>query len=260
VTQFDPKQLERGLICTPGSLPTVTAAIIRVSKISYFKGTIASRAKFHITIGHDTVMGRGTFFGRTNPTQQAPAATDDFDFGVEYMYQDELYSTATRSPSEGGAGEAMKLDASWKAEEISKRPIPTEQFVLLEFESPITCAQNFLVIGSKLDTDVHSNTCRLAFHGRLVRPITEVNYAESVLPQLKVFKDKRREGVVERRADEYTLVCGGLFKKETNMKVFAGLKVYLSTGDQGIIEGGFGQSGKFKVRIPSMRICYFRVC
>lgn len=78
--------------------------------------------------------------------------------------------------------------------------------------------------------------------------------AESVadtyqLSQLKVYKQKAKEGVVERKQDEQTIIGKALFKKETNMELFNGLKVTLSTGETGVIEGSFGQSGKFKVRI-----------
>ena len=80
------------------------------------------------------------------------------------------------------------------------------------------------------------------------------NYVETSLPKLKVYKTKSREGVVERKVDDYSIVCRGLFKKETNMEAFVGLKVNLSSGELGTIEGSFGQSGKFKVRIPSKLI------
>lgn len=49
--------------------------------------------------------------------------------------------------------------------------------------------------------------------------------------------------------DDYTVIGRSLFKKETNLQLFVGLKVTLSTGETGVIEGGFGQSGKFKIRI-----------
>uniref|UniRef100_A0A6I8NZA8 Eukaryotic elongation factor, selenocysteine-tRNA specific n=1 Tax=Ornithorhynchus anatinus TaxID=9258 RepID=A0A6I8NZA8_ORNAN len=51
--------------------------------------------------------------------------------------------------------------------------------------------------------------------------------------------------------DDYSVIGRSLFKKETNIQLFVGLKVKLSTGEDGVIEGGFGQSGKFKIRIPS---------
>lgn len=50
--------------------------------------------------------------------------------------------------------------------------------------------------------------------------------------------------------DDYSVIGRSLFKKETNIQIFVGLKVKLSTGEDGIIDGGFGQSGKFKIRIP----------
>jgi hypothetical protein len=91
VTQLDSSTLERGIVCTPGTgacisvtLPsslsphaaacrrrcvvlraacTVEAAVALVRKIKYFKGPCASRAKFHVSIGHATVMATATFFG-----------------------------------------------------------------------------------------------------------------------------------------------------------------------------------------------------
>lgn len=51
-------------------------------------------------------------------------------------------------------------------------------------------------------------------------------------------------------ADDYSVIGRNLFKKETNLQLFVGLKVTLSTGESGVIEGGFGQSGKFKIRVP----------
>ncbi|KAF6302840.1 eukaryotic elongation factor, selenocysteine-tRNA specific [Rhinolophus ferrumequinum] len=50
--------------------------------------------------------------------------------------------------------------------------------------------------------------------------------------------------------DDYNVIGRSLFKKETNIQLFVGLKVYLSTGELGVIDSAFGQSGKFKVHIP----------
>lgn len=38
VSQLDPKTIERGLACTPGSVPTFSAAIAAVEKIRFFLG------------------------------------------------------------------------------------------------------------------------------------------------------------------------------------------------------------------------------
>ncbi|XP_077428975.1 selenocysteine-specific elongation factor isoform X2 [Vanacampus margaritifer] len=230
VTQFDPKLLERGLVCTPGSLRTVFAAVISARKIGYFKGSLSTRAKFHITVGHETVMAKVTFFGLPPNTPQQPqprSLETAFAFDREYLYQEDYVT---------GQGES------------SSGPDP-EQWALLEFERPVTCPLLCLVIGSKLDTDIHANACRLAFQGCLLHGFEDKGYAETGLPRLLIYKTKHKEGQVERVTDDYTVIGRNLFKKETNLQIFVGLKVTLSSGETGVIEGGFGQSGKFKIRV-----------
>eukprot|EP01137_Pigoraptor_chileana_P028344 Opistho-2@12196 len=223
VTQFDPKLLERGFVCTPDTIPAIHAVVAAVSRIRYFKGKVLSKGKFHVSVGHETVMARTTFFGTTlSPDEKKTDEATALNLTREYEYFDELTGDSNRV-----------------------------EFVLLEFEHPILCPPKSLLIGSKLDTDIHSHTCRLAFYGRSVVDLPDKKYRETYLPSLKVFKTKAREGTVERIADDYTVIGKALFKKETNIETFAGMKVRLSTGDVGAIEGSFGQSGKYKVRIPS---------
>lgn len=229
VTQFDPKLLERGVVCTPGSLRTLYAGVISVRKIGYFKGSLSTRAKLHITVGHETVMAKVSFFGLPpgSANSEPSSLETPFDFDREYFYQHEYVS----GQGEGSTG------------------VDPEQWALLEFERPVTCPSLCLVIGSKLDTDIHANACRLAFQGRLLQGFEEKNYTETGLPRLRIYKTKQKEGQVERVTDDYTVIGRSLFKKETNLQLFVGLKVTLSTGESGVIEGGFGQSGKFKIRI-----------
>ncbi|CAL8335559.1 unnamed protein product [Lota lota] len=224
VTQFDPKLLERGVVCGPGSLRSLHAAVISARKIAYFRGSLSTGAKFHVTVGHDTVMAKVTFFGllAASPSSD-PAPLDTlFTYEREYLYQESYV---------GGQG------------------ADPEQWALLEFERPVTCPSLCLVIGSKLDTDIHANACRLAFQGRLLEGFQDKAYGETALPRLRICKMKHKEGQVERVTDDYTVIGRSLFKKETNLQLFVGLKVALSTGEAGVIEGGFGQSGKYKIRV-----------
>lgn len=242
VTQFDPKHLERGTVCTPGALPTIETAIVSVQKIPYFKSSVLSKAKFHITTGHETVMGRLTFFGFYDDSQITSlcdktgalsiVGCESFDTTKDYLYQDELM---IRKKTEGDSEQVH---------------FPVRQYAVIQFEKPVTCQNNSLVIGSKLDTDIHANMCRIAFHGKILIGMSDSKQADAILQPLKVYKTKVREGLVERVMDEYTVIGKNLFKKETNIAAFTGLKVTLSTGEPGVIEGGFGQSGKIKVRIP----------
>ena len=241
VTQFDPKLLERGLVCSPSTVPTVFAAVVSVKPISYYKGTITSKSKFHITIGHETVMGTLQVFGLPPGQSRDPKTQEAFDISREYIFQEEVIDQSKKSLSTGGCEDS----------DPQSKPVSSHQWLFIEFEKPVTCPEHSLVIGSRLDSDIHLNVCRIAFHGRLLLPVTEKNFKETLLPQLKIYKIKAKQGVVERMADEYSVIAHSLFKKETNIQNFVGMKVTLSTGEQGMIEGGFGQSGKVKIRIAT---------
>ncbi|XP_072179374.1 selenocysteine-specific elongation factor-like [Diadema setosum] len=253
VTQFDPKLLERGLVCTPGILPIIHAAIVSVQRIQYFKGTCLNKSKFHVTMGHETVMGKVSFFGPApGHKYKSHDEATGIDFDVEYTYQEELLAS---DPGERGSNKENVPGAACgsradEEEDGEERPeLPNQQWALLELEKPVACPRNCVIIGSKLDTDIHANTCRLAFHGKLLHAMTDKNYAETVLPKLKIYKLKSKGGVVDRMTDEHHIIGRSMFKKETNLERFCGLMVYLSTGELGFIERGFGQSGKFSVHI-----------
>ncbi|XP_004738691.2 selenocysteine-specific elongation factor isoform X1 [Mustela putorius furo] len=244
VTQFDPKLLERGLVCAPESLHTVHAAIISVEKIPYFRAPLQTKAKFHITVGHETVMGRLMFFSPAPDSFDHEPVLDSFDFSREYLFQ-EQYLEKDLAPAGTDSDEADKMTG-----QAAEGCCPRQQWALVEFEKPVTCPRLCLVIGSRLDADIHANMCRLAFHGVLLHGLEDKDYAESFLPRLKVYKLKHKHGFVERMMDDHSVIGRSLFKKETNIQLFVGLKVNLSTGELGVIDSAFGQSGKFKIHIP----------
>ncbi|GFQ81037.1 selenocysteine-specific elongation factor [Trichonephila clavata] len=220
VTQFDPKILERGTVCTPGYMETAETVIVSVHKIPYFKSKCLSNSKFHITIMHDTIMAKCTFFSSVKLSQNKPESMNEFNFGDDYMYTDEI--PGCESPENEELGDI---------------------FALLQFDKPVIISQNSIYIASKLETDIHANVCRLAFHGKILSVILNKNDNEC-LSKLRVFKEKSREGFVDRMVNDYQVIVRDLFKKETNIQIFTNLKVVLSTGELGVIEGSFGQSGK----------------
>lgn len=67
---------------------TAYAAIISLQKIRHFKGTIQSGSKFHITIGHETILAKIDLFTSKDETD----ASETFDFKKEYLYLDEYQS------------------------------------------------------------------------------------------------------------------------------------------------------------------------
>ena len=120
-------------------------------------------------------------------------------------------------------------------------------------ESTIACQLQSILIGSRLDTDIHANTCRLAFYGHVLDGFTDPDYATKELPtKLRIYKRKEKIGSIDRIVDGQTLIGKDLFQKETNINAFVNFKVELDpTGERGFIESPFGQSGKFKVRFMS---------
>lgn len=117
----------------------------------------------------------------------------------------------------------------------------------------MACQLQTILIGSRLDTDIHANTCRLAFYGDVVDGFTDSDYMnKEIANKLRIYKRKEKVGFIDRLADGQTIIGKDLFQKETNINAFVNFKVELSpTGEQGFIESSFGQSGKFKVRFMS---------
>jgi selenocysteine-specific elongation factor len=264
LTNFDSKQFERGIVCAPNYVKHSFAIITRLHRIKHFKSAIESGSKFHITIGHETLLGKIDIFGECEnktTTHSNPQDEANFNFNNEYLHLNEYNASEEESSS------------SSQNDKIILKPKILNYYALIDFTfdsndhaaastlGGVLCSPKSLLIGSKLDTDIHLNTCRIAFHGLVLHSFTNKDFKETTtsnvagdghrLSDLKIYKEKSKEGVVERKHDEYTLIGRALFKKETNIDLFVGLKVKLSTGETGKIESSFGQSGKFKIRLDN---------
>ena len=83
------------------------------------------------------------------------------------------------------------------------------------------------MIGSRFEMDASTAMCRLAFYGRLAALINQSDPVQ--MGTLRIFKVKRRTGSIDRvDKDGLGAVCKGMFKKETDISVFAGLQVSTS--------------------------------
>merc|ERR1712061_160645 len=73
------------------------------------------------------------------------------------------------------------------------------------------------------------------------------------LKLLRLVKMKSKVGLLERvdQNDSTSVICKDMFKADTDMSLFTGLKVvHEESGTEGIVEGTYGKDGKFKVRFP----------
>ena len=129
-----------------------------------------------MTTGHETVMAKATFFSSLDGSI---SSSSDMLLSQEFLYQECLVDT-------GSIASHLQANSDIK------------YFALLEFERPIVCPVQSTVIGSRLDNDAFSNKCRIAFHGTLIESFTKKDYEISILPQIRIFKPKKREGLVDR--------------------------------------------------------------
>ena len=67
----------KGIIASPGKVKLIRGAIAVVRKVRFFKGTLHSGAKFHISVGHTTVMASVTFWGAREIAEQAELVLDE---------------------------------------------------------------------------------------------------------------------------------------------------------------------------------------
>lgn len=222
VTNIDSTLLERGLITTANQkscLQHVSAVIIKFNKVKYFKRDIKSKSKFHCSVGHDTSLGTLTLFSSTEKGET-------FDWNSTYHYEDVFLSDGV--------------------EQQHSRNL----FCLIEFDKSVICYDNVLLIGSKLDDDQSNKSCRIAFHGNISTTnsaLDDKSSKENFLSNLKVYKRKIREGNVQRVVNDHELIVTNLFKKNTDISKFLGMRCQLGTGELGIIEDSFGKSGKVKI-------------
>lgn len=68
-----------GIIASPGTVKLIRGAIAVVRKVRFFKGTLHSGAKFHISVGHTTVMASVTFWGAREIAKQAELASEEVE-------------------------------------------------------------------------------------------------------------------------------------------------------------------------------------
>ena len=77
VTGLDPELIERGIVCSPGSVPSQRLVLAAVKRVKYFREPLPSGCKLHCSIGHSTVMAEATFFGAKALLQWCPPGEEE---------------------------------------------------------------------------------------------------------------------------------------------------------------------------------------
>ncbi|CAL8088227.1 unnamed protein product [Orchesella dallaii] len=220
---FDSSLMERGIISAPGHISVGTRYVLmKLHRIKYYKHSIASKSRFHISIGYETTTAVLTLF-------EHPKENFDFQSSIDYKYVEEL------SPEEKGVNKTY--------------------FAVLEFDHPVTTLQHVKIIGSNLQIPPNSNECRLAFYGEVANAC-QIKDKSSFLSQIKIYKIKKRQGILDRVTNSRTVIVRGLHQKTSNIDHLLGCTIDLTFGSenettvlQGTIESRFGQTDKLRVNL-----------
>ncbi|CDW76735.1 selenocysteine-specific elongation factor [Stylonychia lemnae] len=249
VAQLDSSLIERGIATTPKSLLSTDLIVALVKKIPYFTEEVKNKAKFHITIGHQTVIGQSIFF-----TAKDPSEMDNFeiqfskaalmnnksvvslDTSIEYQFVNDI--------------KAQKLQQQKKPQEEEKKGAQSSQsqvpiyYSVIKLEKEIFIQPQSLLIASKLDKDISAKQCRLAFYGQVI----SLGQNQEALYNIRIAKEKVKVGKIDRIMTPSQVLVKDIFKKETAPEVFMNKTVTLMALDiEGVITGTFGKSGKQKV-------------
>jgi selenocysteine-specific elongation factor len=283
VSSFDANLLERGVASAPGAVQLLKGAIALVRKIKYFPGPLPGGSKFHISVGHTTIMATVTFWGARELAEKQllgdpPESKAEEEFDKDKKKKERIIESSSLGGDADRAGlpylsfdfkqDFLHQDGLIESldENTTKQKKDSEDALLhwamLDFQTPVYCPLNSLVIGSRLDTvddrTGSSSSCRLAFCGRLIQKLDP----EKEASQIRLYTPKERRGVISRLGDahrrqdddtmvRYEVFGSDLFKKETIMKPFVGMKLVTEKGEIGEIKSSFGTTGKFRVFFPA---------
>ena len=186
--------------------------ISRFSKVRYWKHEIKSKAKYHITVGHLTVLGRLFLF---RGDEQAP------DPAKKYPFIEEVPE--------------------------SEKEIPSDVYGILLLDKPCFLREQSFFIGSRLDLSVDSKECRMAFCGTALQ--LRNHDPQQVYEEFTLTKNKRKEGEVERIANDGSIIVKDMFNKSSNIQMFFNYPVSFPDAPEvkAKIQTTFGNIGKIKV-------------
>ncbi len=242
-------EIERCFLTSPGYLKKVGGVIATVDVCKYFKGSIKSKGKFHISIGHLNIMADVfLFLSKENDEETSKVMgtianfrlndLNEKDYAFDLSREYELVHEVDKERIKLAKRELTHADLQEK-----------KQFIMayLKFQKPLFIVPYSFYIGARFDFQTDKKNCRIAFSG-----VTLASFQDSietyVPPELKLVTEKRKGGVIEKFFDDYTVIIKDMFKKETNLGLFMNKDVFVDeNGLKGKMSASFGSSGKVKV-------------
>eukprot|EP01032_Pedospumella_encystans_P010759 gene10759-12549_t len=180
VTNLDASLIERSIACAPSTVPLLQSVLCLVKKVRFFRHACKSLSKFHISIGHETVVATAVFFGSKQLAQYVNFAEKDSNINadistvvkqsalnatyhksfpmVDFDFYDPDSCTAVSKPEIAKQQQQRQhhgyeyQEEMLSAEGLAYNTEPL-QWALLQFQHSVYCPIGSLIIGSRLDTD-----------------------------------------------------------------------------------------------------------
>lgn len=203
IAQFDAKDMERGVACgSNAGVVSVSTVVAAVQKVRYHNRPIEAGQKFHISIGHTTVMGTMRFFSSMPLAGSAGRSNASFDLAGEYLHLDGLPDDS----APGYDASSVRSDGQPAALQATK----TVYYAVVLLERPVTTVLGATLIASHLDSDIHATTCRLAVMGHIVC-VTGLDDPEA-WRSLRAIKYKQKRISIDRIVDTKTCIAKGFVR------------------------------------------------
>ena len=270
ITNLDSSTIERGIAAAPRSVPLIQSVLCLVKKVRFFRGACKSNSKYHVSIGHTTIIATATFFGAN---EFNVGHTMDVDSGGKRAVS--THNTLNASHCEGFpsvrydwskefetqdtlAGENAALDDNNSTSSLIYGS-EALQWACLRFQQPVYCPMGSLIIGSRLDTDTREDSsgakmCRLAFYGPIIEIVREDEVCSTSFDKVRIYTQKQKKAEILKLTDVrtgglcYELIAHKLFSDGGSLTPFIGMKVKTRRGQIGTITASFGSGGQFKVK------------
>ena len=222
VSGLEGEKVERGLLCAPNAVEEAVRVVVWAEKVRFYKAEVRNGQSLHISVGHETLMASCTFFASSTAPSPSSTAPTSFDLSQPYLLLPSLPTTPC--------------------------------YVLLTFSQPVFLPSHLRLplIASHLNANYTGKSCRLAFSAHQLLVLPPPTSPPSPAPTgLRLYKDKRKEGVVDRVQPSGEWIGRGMFEAAEEVGRYVGMRLGVEgvEGVSAVIEGGFAKGGKFRIRV-----------
>ena len=190
VTNFDSSLIERGIATSLNCVQKLKNIVCLVKRVRFYDQACISGTKFHISIGHSTVLGTATFFGfkeleEQEKSKKTPIAEMRNVTGSNYLLESHprAHQNTKKQPSlsinsgssllvNNQSSEFPDISFSHEQEFFNQdefitlneegKEINSPQWALIKLQQPVYCPIGSLIIASRLDAEVSAGATHTA--------------------------------------------------------------------------------------------------